>query len=849
MKRFVGILIAAVALLLLAVPVGAQSGYDFEITDAQSGGTPRQEAQWYEIGPEGSIRLYFNFDSDNQSGCITGEFEYSISGSGASFQSTPARTYLSIDDNDFNTTEQSIDATGDYVCTGSRCLSSDDTFDLLDPGGTATQVFAEIYRNSGDGAGSGTFIACVESSDESRGAMVRLHVGDPSYFSEDPGNFVRVRFWYGMAENYCPDGTEAITETVTIAQDTSWTSTISTTYDAMQVRYIISRTNGVAPSYLHGTGTINGVSETFNQNTDQLTVTVPSAYGVYGPTANLEVANTGGSGDASEFDLISACVVEAESFSYCRPGETEVLTSPVQLENWDLHSGSTTTAWDQFAITFYVTDYNVPDAYISVNNSSTYLMRAGGLYEGTPVSWTLPLSPTVNGGFSGPDVDYELRNAGAYDFTLASVCISETQQIDAPVDCNLYNNDFITSTTGWDAFFDTTLSWSSESNGAADITPGGTLSFGAMTQDLDDYDIDLRGAYEVEARVRSSSAASNTIRLYAQISGNADAYYETYTTTISAEWENIAFDFYMLNPDLFTAQASEEAVFDWICIRESSPGEDWRPEVPACVFPTFSDHPTFSITSLLSTSEEDNWLFWLANKVGELADWVVCMIERIIMSAVSMILDAYDVIGLPSLPEDVSIGSLIVWLREVYRSFGLWLGESLQNMLLSGRNLGEWARDQLITLAEWLWEDIIVELITWLMDQAIAAGLIGERTAQDIQMLFRNLHLFLVALGEEIGFELQSAAQLGNEILNVFGVLISGVRSSFTGTDELDMGEDLGGFANYLWRGVELINDVVESTPLAGLNIVALGAIAWGLSTWTLHRFRKIIEYLASFGS
>jgi hypothetical protein len=188
---------------------------------------------------------------------------------------------------------------------------------------------------------------------------------------------------------------------------------------------------------------------------------------------------------------------------------------------------------------------------------------------------------------------------------------------------------------------------------------------------------------------------------------------------------------------------------------------------------------------------------------------------------------------------------LVLWLRESSRAFFSWLGSSLSNILLSGRNIGEWLRDQLITLAEWLWEDIIVELITWLMDQAVAAGMIGEDAANRILWMFRNADLWMQAAADEIDYELQSAMTLLQETLNIFGVLLAGMRSGVTGTDELNLGEVLGGFAAYLWRGVSFINEVVESTPLAGLNIVALGVIFWGLSTWTLKRFGKILEYLA----
>jgi len=674
--------------------------------------------------------------------------------------------------------------------------------------------------------------------------------------SADPYAFYTV--WWedddDAPDDYCPDGTEALTDTVSIAQDSSWTDTISTTYDALKVRYVISRTD---PGYIYGTGAVNGKSETFDDDdADTLTVTVPaSPYGVQGPVANLEVENLGNEPeDAPEFDLISACIISSStaiSYTYCSPSQTDLLTMPVEMENWQLYTQEDTTEFDEFTLTFWLTEHYAPRARIKVNDGATYLMETDNIYNGSPISWTLPSNYSeIYGGFSGPEVDWEIRNT-AWEFTLVSVCISQTRQSAPPaMDCHLYNHDFITSTTGWSDWWDSELSWidAANTNGAAQFTTGSL--FGMMYQDLEEYDnTDLFGPYNVEVRVRSESVSSNTISLQAdRVAGGGVEYYERYTKTVGSQWTTISADFYMEYPTNFAINAYDDTlIVDWVCIHDAHPGTDWWFDLPVCAFPNFDDHPAFSITDLLFNNADDNWLWWLAIKIGELFDWLVCMIERLLLMAINTILDVLanlDILELPEI-EGLDLNSLIAWLRETFRTFGQWLGDSLANMLLSGRTLGEWLRDQLLTLAEWAWEDIILELITWMMDQAVAAGLIGEDAADRILWMFRNVDLWLAAAADEIDYELQSAMTLLQETLNIFGVLLAGLRSGVTGTDELDMGEELGGFAAYLWRGVEFINEVVEGTPLAGLNVVALGIIFWGLSTWTLRRFGKMLEYLA----
>jgi hypothetical protein len=299
-------------------------------------------------------------------------------------------------------------------------------------------------------------------------------------------------------------------------------------------------------------------------------------------------------------------------------------------------------------------------------------------------------------------------------------------------------------------------------------------------------------------------------------------------------------------PDLISIQTNDDTLtVDWVCLEQTSPGDGWRFREIQCEFPTFDDHPVFSVVDLLYADPGSNWLWWLANKIGDLVKWIICMIELIIAQAANSILDVSDQIDFPELPEDLSIGSLILWLRETYKAFGNWLGESLQNIVFSGETLGEWLRSQFIEIADWFWEDILLELIHWAMDQAEAAGLISEDMIWRLRFLWRDADMFIDAIEDELLYEWNDLQALAGQTADVFWVLLVGWQSSLSGDAELDMGESLGGFAAYLWRGVEFVDEVVTITPLSALNIVGLGIIGWGLGAWTLSRFVSMLERLA----
>ncbi len=674
-----------------------------------------------------------------------------------------------------------------------------------------------------------------------------LRVADSAYFNTEYGN-IAFRWFLEEPDNFCPDGTEALSgDPVDIPIGYSWQLSTTTALDSWAVRYLITRTSEIAPSYVHGRAYAGPVSVVdFNQYAVPVTVTVPLSYGVPGPNVNLRVDNTGSAGADSDFTLLSACIIPAQESPYC-PNGIELVPQSEPLDVLERWSTVVDTGFDFMNVTAHIgTGGGLPSAYFNANNEQWVMYTNPP--AGDVISWTIPTPPAQ--AIFGPDLSVSLTNGGPSEFDLLSVCVEEVEVLLAPAQCNLYNHDLLTNTLGFDGAAGT-FTWVPEGNGAGELALSGIPDFALVHQDFVDYGYDpLDGPYRVMARVRGV-LSDTTISLYLQ-DETLNNYYEVYTTTVGTEFTTIQADFYALDATRFQAQTSYgDAVFDWFCILPLSgiDGGNWLPRVPACIFPDFSDHPEFSITDLLFADPSSNWFWWLATKLGELAEWVVCMFERAILLATRMILDLIRRMGI-SIPnlDDLNLAGFFQWLSETIRAIILWLVESwsniLQSLLFSGSNFGEWLRNQLVTFAEWLWYDILLAIISWFMDQAVAAGLIGEDAVDRILWMFRNGDIWMQAVADEVIFEIQSAGMLFSDIVTIFSVLLEGLSSGLQGDDVLDMGEDLGGFAAYLWRGVQFINEIVAATPLAGLNVVALGIITWGLGTWTVHRFGKMLQKL-----
>lgn len=620
-------------------------------------------------------------------------------------------------------------------------------------------------------------------------------------------------------ESYCPDGTEALTNTVTLdASYDTWTESLTTTYDRLAVRYIITTTDDINADL-----STNGVDATIYEAdvTGTYTYTHPLG-GVPGPHANLSFYNRDASNDT--ISLLSACVISSPSTCI---GGVEALTSPVTLGGFDSWaSGPVSTTWDRVKATVYLAGrYPAGLATLEHQDYSFWLSSDNPV---DIVTFTIPID-LDDGGISvtGDSVEAEILNTGS-SFDLTSVCLQNSPPISAPLSCNLTNHDFITDTHGWDVGFGE-KTWLDETSGAALVTPDDNFA----TIDQSVVDRSLEGYYQFSARVRG---VTETITVTLM----ADPFDQQKKFTVGTSYETVSADILFDNPERIYVETQGGAMaVDWVCLEQASPDDDWRFEIGECVFPEFDDHPGLSLDSL------PDWVLWIAGKVGDLIVWAVCELERIILMGLNAIMDIYDAIGFPEFPDDLSLGSLILWLRETYRAFGNWLGESLQNIVFSGQTLGSWLRSQLLTLAEWFWEDIILELIFWIMDQAEAAGIIGEDTIDRLRLLWRDAVIFIDALETELSYQFDDLQALATETGNVFWVLLTGWQSSLSGDAELDMGEDLGGLAAYLWRGVQFVDEVVTITPLSALNIVALGVIAWGLGAWTIQKFLSMAERLA----
>lgn len=822
--------LAGVALLALLcssepAPVAAQEPPPFSVewTNSPSGAVPWPSDTWAEAGGD-AASVFFTYDDGggNAENCFYLNTEGWAEGhETAPFWSWSHGVRIEFEDgfgfNPIVSVEYDIASIGDGGLVAQGTQFTDDTIWIcvVDDADFDCQFEA-------------SFRVCFQDG-ENYNFDSRVHVIHGSYYTGDSDLFVE---WTQQPPmNYCPDGTEALTQTVTIARGDTWETSVDTLYDALQVRYVITRSDNIAPSYLHGEAGVNGATDTFNEYTDMLTITVPAtAYGVNGPVADLSVENIAGEADDQEFDLLSACILDATPSPYC-PDGIEAVSQPLELavmERWE--SGEIATGWDRVMATYYLYG-RMPTGQAELNGWY-YAYALDPVTPSAVVSFTIPPAAETDGGFLTLDGSAlaELLNTGAHTTTLNSVCLQSAPVLSAPVNCNLTNHDFITDTHGWSAIWES-ISHVEEGNGACRAE--WTSFIGGLSQPLTE---DLVGPYRITARLRSENELSNTVHLTVQDTNFE--YFDDHELTPSTAFETYQWNFYLEYPNLFSVQTDyDDIVVDWVCIEELSVEDGWHFPMLRCMFPTFDDHPDFSITQIR------DWILWIAWKIGELQNWLICMIRLILHVIANVILDAIEAIGIEA-PTDLSLGGLIAWLRETMRAFNSWLFSSLVNMVLSGRTLGEWLRDQFITLATWLWEDVWLEVIEWALDQAEAAGLISEDAINRIMWMFRNVDIWIAAAWDEAEYEFDSAILLLQETVNVFVVLLDGMRSGLTGEEVLDMGEGLGGFAPYLWRGVEFINETVGMTPLAGLNVVALGVMFWGLSTWTLQRVVKILESL-----
>lgn len=534
----------------------------------------------------------------------------------------------------------------------------------------------------------------------------------------------------------------------------------------------------------------------------------------------------------------SAPITQTEPITnYCSDG-IEVISDPVYLiagENWA--SDVISTGWDYIQARYTISNANEPAgrvlAGLATLNGKDWLW--GPEHNTSILSVTIPSSIGYDEEPNGPEAELGVRNT--YDpFYVVSACIVPYSETMVPDDCNLVNHSFTEDLPGWSTLIYDYLS--SEEDGAISLDGGGT---GLASQV-----VTLTGSFRLEVRARSGGTSSQF-----RFGGYELGYpFESQAMTETATSEYQIFSNYLyLNgrSNISLVSNDDDLIVDWVCLSgHDTSGLPWKFPIPECTFPTFDDHPEYSITEI------GNWIDWLAQKIGELLKWVICQIFVALFTIANMILEAIRAIGgfvdgpdWPTLPDKITFDSVLEWLRQVYVAFFNWLGLNFTRFRNAIPTIADWFWSLLLAVLGWVAEKLLLPAITWLMEHVLEALGIGEDALEIAGDIWRDLSIFVGASAIEAGYEFESLMLLLTETASVFGVLITGFRGVATGTSELDFGENLNGLAAYLWRGVAFINETVSLTPLSALNIVALGVITIGLAQWTISRLLKMLERLS----
>ncbi|MCD4737784.1 MAG: hypothetical protein K8R89_00800 [Anaerolineae bacterium] len=617
--------------------------------------------------------------------------------------------------------------------------------------------------------------------------------------------------------NYCPDGIEAVTATTTISPSVEWTSTISTPYDRLKTRFIFSPT-----ITLNADVSVNGIESTLYQSaTTVITYTTPT-YGVGGTMANLSVLNN----DSNGLRLLSACVIPATAAEYCSDG-IELLNDPISLTLTSIwQSANITTTYAYLAVRYRLEN---PSASALIYGLATVNGNSYSVNGGSADVYTV----TVPGGLSGiagPDVAAAYRTTG--DPTLlSSACVIDRPPT-RPRYCT-YFYDFENDLEGWDVSPGVGANHNpDESNGAVRIIGDGDLN-AVILSPLLEY-----GNWEMSAAVRSYGDDDADVTF--GLRGAGWPFTDTYKSfSVGSSYETLQAAAMISG---FVQIAARHTYIDRVCLtnlNDGLPGFTPLP-IPDCgPRPVFTDHPDFSITAI------GDWIHWLAQKLGEVLLWLVCILTALINTAFNWLLtQLHKLIELlPQVPENLfSLTGWIEWYKQLFSLASAWLWRQIVSYYTSIRNAIDWLSVAFYKVMEWL-NDIFTLGLAWWIGHINAV--ISAVTGIDLLQIVQNSRIFIRALGDEISLEFHSFLQLFGSTYDVFAVLVTGYRGALFGDTKADFGQGMGGYAMYLWAGVEWVSDAIDDTPLTALNFVAMGLITWGLIGFTLGKGRKWIEKIA----
>jgi hypothetical protein len=192
------------------------------------------------------------------------------------------------------------------------------------------------------------------------------------------------------------------------------------------------------------------------------------------------------------------------------------------------------------------------------------------------------------------------------------------------------------------------------------------------------------------------------------------------------------------------------------------------------------------------------------------------------------------------------------WLYDWMTELGEWINATVTNA-------GAFVADVVRDYRDWLYD-----ILTWYGNFVYGniTG-IGEYLANSVRRLAKLLQIlvltwanvvsalaiFALAILDVIDLVIEKAVDGLGILIYVSGLtgdLVTGLRDAINSSSTADIYQDVPGLY-YFWRGMTFFEDTVGSSPLAVLNLVAIGIIGINLSLWTVGQVGDLIEDVARF--
>lgn len=645
-----------------------------------------------------------------------------------------------------------------------------------------------------------------------------------------------------VIESYCDDGgIELITQSVTLQSSDKWVGNVNTGWERFYVQYTFKDT--------HDDGSLLGmgmwandklVSRRFysdpSDSTDVYSFTVPNRtdpngrnpsgvkdYDKYGfatgPQADLLFDNY-----YNTVDLISACVYEAPrplSPSEWCPDGLEALEEPVPISAYGGRWSDTVYGIEYQHITVKYVVENPVYPFPGVTNYmkavpaleyNLYWVEAN-LTGQHYITFTLPTTGVVK--MYDDQLLLEWWNYGV-SVNIASICVMDaTDSMPQLTEeaCNLTNPDFVYGLTGWSVHDD--VSWTYwEENGAIEAYDNGLVAQTAKQEH--------GTVWNMEVRAKAINGPGDDLIFGTETTSIVSGGEQVYECELQEHYQICERDIFVKNGGTIHAEG-DDAMIDYVCLT--------KPDgmlVPDC------DAPPWDPPTLLYFEDIGNWLLYLLKWLGDIIMYGVCLLLQGLAVAANAVLDVLRniILRIPALPNaGDGMYSWIEWLVNCIGRYVDWIGINLNNLL-------GWIPLNMNELARFL-HSLYMEFILWLAEQL---NVDPFWLLETLNAIWNEALLFWDEMQIEAKLEFQNLLLLLQNMANVMIVLVNGVREGVSGETVAYIGDDFEGIGAFIWEGVNFLNTAIQDTPLVGLNIVALAAIAIGLSQWTVKKFVETLE-------